>query len=865
MKTNVVFLFFMVTCFGVNAQYIDDFSDGDLSEWFGDTDLFTVEEGVLRLNDEDVATNQAYLATQAPTGTLAKTTWQIKVMLDFSPSGSNFALVYLAAQNGDLSTDPDGYYLKVGGISGNDDALEFYVRENGVDRLLIGGAIGAVASDPVMVNIRIERTTEGIWRLLADYQGGENFQLEGETADSTYPTANFFGVVCSYTSTRNDAFGFDDVFIDPLQADEEAPSLLEALAIDEQTISLLFSEPILASSVVPENFLIDNGIGTPLTATLSADDPAQVLLILNTPLISQQNYRVTVNNVQDIAGNIVADLSASFSFIKFDDAAFNDIIITEVFPDPNPSVGLPEFEFVELYNRSEKVIQLENFGFSSGGTPQLLPDFVLLPEEYVIVTDEEAIEQFESFGAVIGISSFPSLTNSGDELSLIDAGGNPVFNLSYSDEWYQDDTRDNGGYSLELINPEGPYDCAGNWRASIAEVGGTPGSVNSWQGLTPDQEGPLLLKAVPLSDFEVLLTLNEDIDPASVTLESFSINNGITILQASSVMGAAAEILLTIDQALTTGTVYEITVNTNITDCLGNNILSDIRLSFGIAEPMEPGDLIINEVLFNPESGGEDFVEAYNVSDKILNLNGLDIINDQKTSGNARQSIDTDFLLFPNAYAVITDRPDDIISRYNTAPITSFLSNDLPTLDARAGNVTLSFENTIIDAFDYSEDLHYALLEDEKGVSLERISFDAPTNDPGNWHTAAATVGFATPGLANSQFFPAESLVDEIIQIPEKTISPDGDGFQDVLLLRYETDQPGYVLNAKIFDVNGREIYDLLRNELLGNSGSFKWDGVTNEDSRARIGIYILWLELFDGDGNVTVDKETIVVAGRLE
>ena len=181
------------------------------------------------------------------------------------------------------------------------------------------------------------------------------------------------------------------------------------------------------------------------------------------------------------------------------------------------------------------------------------------------------------------------------------------------------------------------------------------------------------------------------------------------------------------------------------------------------------------------------------------------------------------------------------------------------------GILPFGMETVTIDSFDYREDQHFALLDDEKGVSLERLNPFSITQEDGNWHSAASTVGFATPGLENSQFIQDNNIIDEILFIPEKTISPDGDGFQDLLIIQYETDQPGYLLNAKIFDLQGREISYFIQNELLSNKGTFSWEGTSDGQEKARLGIYVLWFELFDLNGQVTTKKMPIIVAGQLD
>ena len=115
---------------------------------------------------------------------------------------------------------------------------------------------------------------------------------------------------------------------------------------------------------------------------------------------------------------------------------------------------------------------------------------------------------------------------------------------------------------------------------------------------------------------------------------------------------------------------------------------------------------------------GEDFVELYNRSAKIISLKGAIIQNTLKESGNTSQRIGIDYLLFPQQYVVITDVPDDVQSRYLSGPATTFLANDLPTLNADVGNVTIVVNDTIIDAFDYDEDFQFRFVRFRKGRFL---------------------------------------------------------------------------------------------------------------------------------------------------
>ena len=144
---------------------------------------------------------------------------------------------------------------------------------------------------------------------------------------------------------------------------------------------------------------------------------------------------------------------------------------------------------------------------------------------------------------------------------------------------------------------------------------------------------------------------------------------------------------------------------------------------------------------------------------------------------------------------------------------------------------------------------------------MERISFDAPTASSGNWHSAAATAGFATPGYQNSQSRMVEAPDNASINIPEKTFSPNEDGDRDVLLMNYVLNDPGYVLNLQIFDTEGRLIKRLYNNEFLSIEGVLQWDGTTMDGILANKGIYILWIELITPNGAVNRYKEVVVLA----
>jgi hypothetical protein len=309
--------------------------------------------------------------------------------------------------------------------------------------------------------------------------------------------------------------------------------------------------------------------------------------------------------------------------------------------------------------------------------------------------------------------------------------------------------------------------------------------------------------------------------------------------------------------------IYTLTIAGNIKDCAGNQFGHDMTLPLGMTEKAEKADLVINEVLFNAKTGGSDYVELYNRSNKFLNARQLLLgtnINDKPD--NLVRLSEPGFLIYPFSYLLLTCDIDKVKAFYRIEDDKNFVElAQMPSLDDKAATIILmndTFE--IIDEFSYSEKMHLATLKDVNGVSLERISPEKPANFTGNWHSAAETAGYGTPGYKNSQ------AVDNIetakaISLADEFFSPDNDGYRDFLQISYQFEQPGCRAQVYIFDATGRLVRHLLNNELLGMHGSFMWDGVNDEGRMCMVGMYVIFIRTVFDDGTVKEYKKPCVLA----
>ncbi|RLD47761.1 MAG: hypothetical protein DRI94_13530, partial [Bacteroidetes bacterium] len=275
------------------------------------------------------------------------------------------------------------------------------------------------------------------------------------------------------------------------------------------------------------------------------------------------------------------------------------------------------------------------------------------------------------------------------------------------------------------------------------------------------------------------------------------------------------------------GVIYTLSMQDSITDCVGNYIDNSSEVKFAIPDSIIENDIIINELLYNPEGNGVDFVEIYNRSGKVLNLKDLrlaTIDTDSGTIDKVSEITIESFLIFPKDYIVLSTSQDIVKSQYYTSNPDGFIDlASMPSYSNTSGQVVLcDYMLNKIDEFSYYDGMQFSLLNNTDGVSLERLNFDSPTNDNSNWHSAAETVGYATPAYKNSQYTDKNPKDDDIIVSPE-IFSPDNDGFDDVVSFTYKFDKPGYVANVTVYDSKGRTIRKLLTNELIANDGVLTW------------------------------------------
>ncbi|MBL7701398.1 MAG: lamin tail domain-containing protein [Ferruginibacter sp.] len=545
-----------------------------------------------------------------------------------------------------------------------------------------------------------------------------------------------------------------------------------------------------------------------------------------------------------------------------------DIVIDELMADPTPQVGLPNNEWIELRNTSSTAFNLLGWRIGDAtGQSGTMPSFILQPDSFVIVCTASAVAAMSAFGPTISVTSFPSLDNTGDIIFLRSPQNRIIHAVSYNDAWYQNELKKDGGWTLEVIDTKNPCSGFTNWKASTDIKGGTPGKKNAVDAVNADAEAPQLLRAYATDSVNISLVFDEPLDSLkAATAANYNISDGIGVPQSAVAIAPTFDkVNLRLNTALSRNKVYTITVSA-VTDCKANIIGTKNTARLGLSETADSLNIVINEILFNPKSNGTDYVEIYNRSNKIIDLKQTYIAN-RSSSGaisNIKQLSADNYLLFPQDFMVITEDPAIVKRDFITQNMDAFVTvPSMPSFNDDEGNVIiLNAQGNITDELKYDEKWHFKLIDNREGVALERIDYNAPTQNQDNWHSAATSVGYGTPTYKNSQYR-LDLKVQGTVAVSPEVVSPDNDGLDDFATVDYSFPSPGYVANITIFDANGRPVRYLQRNALCGVKGNFRWDGLGEKFQKIPVGIYIIYTEVFNLEGKKKQFKNTIVLARR--
>lgn len=272
--------------------------------------------------------------------------------------------------------------------------------------------------------------------------------------------------------------------------------------------------------------------------------------------------------------------------------------------------------------------------------------------------------------------------------------------------------------------------------------------------------------------------------------------------------------------------------------------------------------ILISEILPDPKSGGVEFVEIYNNSTKVVDLNTLQVASSSSTGKRSKLHpvSGSSSYIYPNTYKLLSKNSEIIENQYPVPDLGALHTmSSFPVLNNSNGALILFSNEKIIDSLYYEHSMHDLFIKNPKGVSLERVSFQRPTNSAGNFISAAANPGYSTPGYRNSQS--DNEVADKpSLYLSVKTFSPHKG---ESLIINFNFKRGGQMMNIYIYDRTGKSVRVLYQNHRLGTIDQALWDGRDKRGNFLPHGVYQLYIEIYDASGNLTKHREGCILAGE--
>ncbi|NUM31086.1 MAG: lamin tail domain-containing protein [Bacteroidetes bacterium] len=857
---KIVMMSFLTHCFfNSSAQIVDNFNDSNFNSnplWYGDTSKFSFSSGKLKSNSL-IANDKFYISSQSKL--VANSTWSFFINLQFNTSSLNYVDVFLTSDSLSLTGQNSGYFVRLGGTY---DEICLYKKIKNTSTLIIDGRNGTLNHSNNFFKVKVICDSNFNFTLCSDSTGtGNNYKVEGSVLNNELKTSDYAGIVIKQsTASFFKLHFFDDFEISKIFKDTINPVVNEVQNFSFDTLRVSFSEKMNNTATDTSNYDLNNSIGKPSSVRFISIDSTIVELIFTKKMLPNIFYKLSIKSCEDKSGLKLTDTIFSIIKYKFEIPELYDVLITEIMADPEPQIGLPNAEYIELYNKSAKIITLKNCIIHDQNSFSVLPDIQIYPDSFIIFCEKSNLSLFSKYKNAIGLTYFPSLNNSGDEITLRNNEGKLVHRLIYSTKSYNDNLKSNGGWALEMIDISNPCNET-NFKASVNPEGGTPGKTNSVKAFNPDFTKPYIIDFYVKNNLKVVITMSEIVDSFSA-FDIYNYNLNINTIEQIFVNQNKIEILL--KNNLKSPENYNLTIK-KIHDC-SMNFLRDTSINFTLPELPQFGELIINEILFNPVSGGSDYIEIYNISDKTLWLKNLYLFN-YNFDGNPDNFTLIDTLgkyVLPREYKVFSTNKDWVCNYYKHNDKSAFINlPEMPLMNDDFGHIGISNNmNIVIDEVDYNQSMHFELLTEYEGVSLEKINTKISSAEISNWTSAAATYGFGTPGLENSHVINLEKTSAFLTVLPEM-FSPDDDGNNDIVSITLKSENTQGMATVKIFDANGFEIIKLVNNVPVGNTQTWFWDGLNEEGKKCAIGIYIVYAELLYISGKKIIEKKTVTIGGK--
>ena len=510
--------------------------------------------------------------------------------------------------------------------------------------------------------------------------------------------------------------------------------------------------------------------------------------------------------LRDKAGSSIT----SASYVGEPTAAQQHLRITEIQYHPAPPTPdellvdptwiKDDFEFVELQNTGGQPLDLDGVSFAAG-IDFTFTGLTLQPGEHVVVVaDQDAfVARYGTNVNVAGEFVNSTLDSGGETINLEDGDGGTILQFAYRDGWYPH--TDGDGFSLVVNDPlqqRELWDDKAGWRAST-HAGGNPGAADAGLAVgsieineilahsdTPDGDWVELLNtsAAPISVGGWYLSDDADnlakyriadtqvIPPGEFLVLTQTANFGIGAADPGSLDGFGLSELgetVYLTQATLAGELLGyreiqsfaasengVTLGRHVKPDGGDDFVALAAATFAdVNSPPQVGPIVIHEVLYDPPSGGDEYIELRNTSGSPVPLFDLNNPASTWSFGDGIQFVFPTGVVVPAGGLVLVVPIDPAAFRaaYNVPASTQIFGPWSGALDNQGEKLELFrpgapdpgpppiVPQLLVDRLTYNNNAPWP--DVAGGRSLQRQDVTLYGNDVTNW--SAGPVG-GTPG-----------------------------------------------------------------------------------------------------------------------
>jgi len=449
------------------AQFTETF-DGPIlnAGWIGGRDSFLIEGGQLKLNAPGGKSGIASLKHIIPYASNMQ--WEFEAQINTNPSDNNNVRIALYDEGGIY------YYVQIGFAGKNKIGFRRSKQKDMFERQ--ENNLG----NKTHLAIKVTLEDNKYWTMYSRQINETYYKLEGSC---TYPIiaakdSGYFLINIIYTGGRNKHFLLDNIYVsdkitptvtepsedpeepdDPSEPDITLPKLLSIEPLTLSDLQFVFDLPVKTEQAT---FSVSN-IGN--ADRIAYADESRKIVNTHYPeeMKTGEVYTISYSGVMDEKGSTLDGYSEK---VTVEEEGEGDeepsdskaIVINEIMAKPGDGSF---FEYVELYNPTDRIFSLNELELWNGNKRKVLPDVVLPPHEYALLYNSNI--DYSGDGVVIPIEKFYALNDAGQHLALKTPSGVIIDEVTY-----------------EKATPAKSWErSSSGWHLSSDPRGGTPGSANS--------------------------------------------------------------------------------------------------------------------------------------------------------------------------------------------------------------------------------------------------------------------------------------------------------------------------------------------------------------------------------------------------